>query len=110
LGGNGNGDNNFVVTIVVASLCSLVSVAQKEERERMIDKEGQIETKKKENTFGGLQETRKKGSSSIYKEALLVVHYIVSLKGLVINSLFRFSWHNGTYELTLCLPKMAFTP
>jgi hypothetical protein len=33
LGGDGNGGNSFVATIVVASLRSLVSAMQKEEKE-----------------------------------------------------------------------------
>jgi hypothetical protein len=33
LGGDGNGDNSFVATIVVASLCSLINAMQNEEKD-----------------------------------------------------------------------------
>jgi hypothetical protein len=56
LGGNGNGGNNFVATTIVASLHSLISVAQKKERKN--DKQrGTNINKEKIITIGGLQKT-----------------------------------------------------
>ncbi len=46
MGGDGNGGNNFVATTAIASLRSLVNVAQKEERKDDKQK-GQTKTKRK---------------------------------------------------------------
>ncbi len=62
--GDGNGGNNFVATIADASLCSLVSIVQKEERTNNRQR-GTNRDKEKKFIVGGLYETRKKGSSSI---------------------------------------------
>jgi len=67
LGGDGSGGCSFAVTIAIASLCSLVSIAHKEERENDTQREKQNFQINIEKTFaiGGLHETRKKGFSSI---------------------------------------------
>jgi hypothetical protein len=56
LGGDGNGDGNFVATTAIASLCSLVVLCKKR-KERTTKKEGQIETKQKKIAVGGFLET-----------------------------------------------------
>jgi hypothetical protein len=53
LGGDGNGDNNFVATNVVPSLHSLISIVQKEERENDRNRGTNID-KKKKIAIGGL--------------------------------------------------------
>jgi hypothetical protein len=52
MGGDGNGPN-FAAIIVVASLCSLVSVTQKENKENDIQR-GINKDKEKKITVGGL--------------------------------------------------------
>jgi hypothetical protein len=47
MGGDGSGDNNFATSTIVASLCSLVSVALKEEKEN--DKQRGINKDKEKN-------------------------------------------------------------
>jgi hypothetical protein len=41
LGGDGSGSTSLIATIVIVSLCSLVSIAQKEERKKEQQKKGQ---------------------------------------------------------------------
>jgi hypothetical protein len=53
LGGDGSGGNNFTITIVIASLGSLVSTAQKKERKN--DKQRRTNSNKEEKiTIRGL--------------------------------------------------------
>jgi hypothetical protein len=56
LNGNGSGGNNFVASVNVASLCSLVNAMQKEDKEKKTSKEGQEE----KIVVGGTQEKGKK--------------------------------------------------
>jgi hypothetical protein len=65
LGGDGSGGSSFGATTAIASLRSLVSIAQKEERENDDRQRGTNRDKEKKIAIGGLQEIRKKGSSSI---------------------------------------------
>jgi len=65
LGGNDNGNGNFATITIVASLCSLVSTAQKEEKVNDKQRRTNIDKKKKINTVKSLQEIGKKGSNTI---------------------------------------------
>ncbi len=63
MGGDDGGVSSIATTTTIASLGSLVSVTQKEEREN--DKHKGTNINKKKIAIGGLQETWKKGSNSI---------------------------------------------
>lgn len=90
-----SGDSNFVATIVVASLCWVVSIVQKEERE----KDRQRETKGRNFVIEGFQGKGKRGFSSILVKRGLVGGWVaISLKGLVVNRLPRFLGFGGAYE------------
>jgi hypothetical protein len=52
LGGDGSGGNNFATTSVIASLHSLISVMQKEERKNDKQKGTNINKKKKVTVVG----------------------------------------------------------
>jgi hypothetical protein len=80
--GDGSGGSSFAVTIAVASLCSLVSIVQKEERDnnRQRNENGGPFVKQEFEVLqlqGDLCETRKKDKGFKfhfnYKEILLVV-------------------------------------
>jgi hypothetical protein len=60
LSGNGSGNNNFVATIAVASLHSLVIVAQKEERKNDRQRGTNI-NKEKKIVVGGPSRNMKEG-------------------------------------------------
>ncbi len=64
MGDNGSGNNNFATTNVV-SLCSLVSVAQKKEKENNKQIGTNKDKKKKKLQLGAFRETWKKGFNSI---------------------------------------------
>ncbi len=55
MGGNNSDGPNIVTTIIIVSLCSLVSVAQKEERDNNKQR-GINRVYKKKIAIGGLQE------------------------------------------------------
>ncbi len=73
MGGDGNG-RNFAAITVVASLCSLVSVTQKEKKENDIQRGINKDKEKKIIVGGPLGNKKKKVPISFqYKEALWVV-------------------------------------
>jgi hypothetical protein len=57
LGGDGSGGSSFVATITVASLCSLVSTTQKEERKN--NKKRGTNSNKEKNCSWGPSRNRK---------------------------------------------------
>jgi hypothetical protein len=88
LNDNGNGDNNFVVTITIVSLCSLISATQKKEREKNKQKgtmRKNLQSKairKKKGGFSSISENKRK--------SLVGSWVAVSLRRLLVNLLFRF--------------------
>lgn len=74
MGGNGSGDNNFVVNIVVASLHSLINVAQKEERKNDRQRRTNKDKEKKKLQLGAFKKQERKVLVPFqYKDALLVI-------------------------------------
>ncbi len=75
MGGDGSGCNNFGATIVVASLRSLINIAQKEEKEDDRQRKTNKNRKEKKIVVGGVLGNRKKKVSIPFQyiEVLLVI-------------------------------------